>query len=430
MTSRLPAMMLAVTLMINAFLGAATSEKWHLVDVPLLKCNGNNVTLLKIPIHSDGLQHLPHVVTFMRSAMNKVDVKFSLEDRFGKGVVPTTFVALNKVARRLQLDDLTAKPVVDGAESVCEHFFLSDGRLPVELPLTWREARAAFGEICSGEGFDDEACAAAEQRAFEGHPADDTELKLTQGAAEAPLCMRLDKELRVKAEGDSESAFPALPMGAPLRRLKGAGGVGGTTSSGVGYGRSAAGVSRSYPRGYSTTNYGYTGSRAHLASSNMPLRMATTVSIVGSATFIGGSALGGFYSRRSAMSTYKREEGQTEYYYPPEDLARDDLMNLGFSPAMFQYPLTMRIWTVDGPDFEKDRICPPLGYDSNSSNISWKPPSGQDLLVALTATEIMAADGYINTALPRASAGLGVLAGVAVFALALRSLRFACDMPM
>lgn len=88
--------------------------------------------------------------------------------------------------------------------------------------------------------------------------------------------------------------------------------------------------------------------------------------------------------------------GCTANFSLSEELFRDDLVGVTFTPTLFEYPLTVTILEVSGPEFEAHRICQPSGWCSdctgdsnqNGSNFTWEPPPHQDVFFTLSDAKL------------------------------------------
>lgn len=365
--------------------GPALAEAaMNLVDVPDVVCPagaGSTSVRMRLPL-TDGAdtEDSPAILTFFRTSPKAAAVTFSLLSADGLGVIPS---------QRLALEDLSSRPsggasrrlglwhggLVDEGRA-CEDFFLSDGRAPVALPDTWREARQAFLEVCEHEGWELQECRGAEESLFRGYPRGEVPL---EGAA--GLCRRLARHA---------AAF--MPYSAATRRLKG--GTSSTSSGGTPaksfsssahpglgpYGYSTARAAAVYPAGYATTSYGYAG-RSTLVGG--------TAFVIWPFMGLGGRGHSRADSHQAGQPDAACEplEGQPCAWQlaPGEDFIRDDLLALGFWPGEYTPPFNLTVESVEGSDYAAARICPPTGW--TPSNASWQPPPQQDLFAALTYVE-------------------------------------------
>lgn len=421
---------------------AAQAGPWHLVDVPALVCPGGpsetKVTFL-LDQYGGPTLDLPFVLTFYRTTDQAVNFQFALMDATQQVVVPMTPIMLSPInasspvttpppliaadARRLgRLGDTSfdnvafataaaaAGPLPEegGEGDGCETFFLMDGRAPVELPDTWGEAQSAFRDMCAAEGYSAAACGRAEAKVFDGYSQDLNE-PLRPDAA---LCERLlsfaaavtqvtatltatfnDDEVPLVPIGGLTAASLASFSAAP-RRMKGSWG----SYSSDGYGYSAPRLSRAYPLGYASTPYGYTGYRAYPRYNPIMVYLP----------FYPLGYHPGYYSRYSNYcgagsctptragncnvgSTVPGEETLCEWNYTlPNDANRDDIMDTGFIPSEFNWPLTLIITrpllNSIGVDFAPENICPPVGMTADQAML-WQPAVHEDLYVTLTMAD-------------------------------------------
>lgn len=395
------------------------ASRLHLVDVPLLVCDRHPAATLQLEAKLDPAtgenSTTPQVLTFYRTSLASVAVTFSLRSASGEEVMKNRTVTLSDLRRPRRLHAQEDAPLVSYN---CEEFFLFDGRDPVDLPDTWAEARSAFTGICEEEGVERDLCAEAEEAAFGDAPADEAYFM-----ADSEFCQQL-AETGLHYWGSGVSPDSGLPL---PRRLKAGGGVGGGGGRAYG-GRAGAGpygtagqqmstrrhprwVSRtypalgafgfgaaflafSYPRGYFTTPYGYTG-RGGGAASQEHGAGGQDGSMHAISSYVSFDVEKSKYSRR-ITHCYDRSnqtcidgqvastsDGSTIWRFETEDeLARDDLMTFGFIAQADQSPYELTVSAVVGGDYAGSRICSPPGWDLNTT--WWRPPPREDLFVTLT----------------------------------------------
>merc|ERR1712232_606931 len=263
-------------------------------------------------------------------------------------------------------------------DNACESFFLFDGRSPLDLPETWGETRDAFRDTCTENGFTTMACAGAEETVFHGYPQDQGHLQVV--VIDGTLCERLVNH----AAAVSEAGFPPLrpdvvplkPVSLPIevalpsmaRRTKGTWG-----GSGWSYGPARGSMNSRYPRGWGRPSYGYTG---FMGRAGRGVRFAVPA-------VAAGVGVGYLYSRYHTYCGGSECRAGQEVH-PQGDFYRDDLMDSGFWPSDFAWPLTLVISKVDGVDFVPSKICPPPNWPEHST--TWTAPA-TDIFFALTKAE-------------------------------------------
>lgn len=98
------------------------------------------------------------------------------------------------------------------------------------------------------------------------------------------------------------------------------------------------------------------------------------------------------YYRYGACSTsaafYSASGGS---YTVPKGLNRDDIAASGFMPSQFQWPLSMKIISITGPDFNPDYICPPTTPSGIwlAQHYDRAMIFGVDLLATLTQQDLL-----------------------------------------
>jgi len=387
-------------------LGAARADPDRLVvvDVPLVICPGA-AGKVEFEVTVPGPADQPHVLSFFRNGKASASVTYALKDAIGQEIVASTTTTLMGYARRLA--DVIDVPL---AENNCQDFWLSDGRDPVELPDTWSEARSSFRSMCEAEGSLGDGCAAAEEDVFRGYPRSGGALRTDDrlcARLRARAASALDPETAAFVRARGAGVLPALGP-APPRRAKGASSGSSTSSGGTAvgnygssrvdgvYSSSTATLGRSYPGGYSSASYGYSG-----VGARSPSRMAGTYAVVF------WYSPRGYYGSRSYTSCQqassqcsggqvKCNSGETCDWVQPngEQLIRDDLMDTGFLPSEWEQPFTLTITDMSGSAFSPSGSCPPSGWDPATNTPFWTPTPGQDLYAALSDVE------YIEDALP------------------------------
>ena len=248
------------------------ADAWIFIDVPALICS--QVTEINISIPDDLLQkNKSYVPTFYQTSPEPVNITFVLVDAAGEELITNSSggrwtlqlpdprsvpnVAQDDQRRRLKESvEFTgmqyvgngtsfslAAAVEDEGDYNCETFFLLDGRSTVDVSDTWGDARNAFQETCTNNGFTTGACTDAEESLFHGYPKDTG--RLQEMAAD---CARLMDHAAAVSEvtlNPWDEATTHLPSRVPLkptndtdffryaapRRAKGAGGLSMGTAS-------------------------------------------------------------------------------------------------------------------------------------------------------------------------------------------------------
>jgi len=295
---------------------------------------------------------------------------------------------------------------------------MGDGRLPVDLPDTWAEARVAFRSICHSEGGGDrEECAEFEGTVFVGFETS-SEMPFTP---ELGFCKRLWQHVLNVAEREGVGQSGSLTAGP--RRLKSTSPPVYRTPSGeLGAGRiftnprfpsrtvgfTAAYVAAAYPNGYAKPTYGYSGRPRGPPGQDCededPDCEVAEEEEEEEVEDIDNEAVGSPWpvrlpnythqNSRSASHCHDKSSqvcvdggvpcdssGICQWYPAPEDvLTRDDVMTTSFR-ASGLFPLTLKILSVEGPNYEAEKIC--------NLSTSWQPPSGQDVFAVLTKVVIL-----------------------------------------
>jgi len=357
---------------------AGAQEALYYVDVARSICEGRDVEL-RIQIPSDKAKRSSiYAPAFYRTAASAVAFTYEFSDSAGHVIVPNTSISLQehhgRMLSAIDASEQAGLEVRDGVakapaseptddEGLCEDFFLSNGRSPVELPDTWNDAREAFRGICEQEGVAPD-CAADELTLFDGWPG--------EGHAFQPSPAFCDGLVVYLARWGGDAAVMA-------RRLKGGAGghasVGGGRSHGGGwssashtgafsYGYSAGHMRTIYPGGYALTGYGYSGYGAFYP------RYGTSGVVVAAATM---GALTGYGAARwshrvGSQSSCHGTSSGCGWDLLGEALVRDDVMTHRFKPSEMTYPLTLVIRNVSGAGFDASVMCAfPAGNASNAS---------------------------------------------------------------
>lgn len=173
------------------------------MDTRQILCDGQPglVNISGLRTGETGNPSVPFVLSFFRSDSANVSFSFSLVDAEGTVIAENMTLALGEhgtdqaedAARRLAAGWAGGSRARWPEErvGVCEEFFLSDGRMPVELPDTWAEARSAFNKVCLAEGLTPGECGKEEKDTFQGLPQDGARMETDEG-----LCDWLMRSIR------------------------------------------------------------------------------------------------------------------------------------------------------------------------------------------------------------------------------------------
>eukprot|EP00747_Dinoflagellata_sp_TGD_P105982 gnl/TRDRNA2_/TRDRNA2_169716_c0_seq2.p1 gnl/TRDRNA2_/TRDRNA2_169716_c0~~gnl/TRDRNA2_/TRDRNA2_169716_c0_seq2.p1 ORF type:complete len:511 (-),score=61.91 gnl/TRDRNA2_/TRDRNA2_169716_c0_seq2:215-1537(-) len=213
---------------------------------------------------------------------------------------------------------------------------------------------------------------------------------------------------------------PPPPASSPRRRYRDVEDNRWVNRNGEAYGyTSDIQMTNSYPGGYTTESYGYSGKGAYESSSGATMLMSgcrccqcsryRSYGLGHDYGFGRGVCAYGATWTGSCKDCYARHPHHMCHQRMPlpENGNRDDIMLHGFVPVDFVSPLIIRVSKIEGLDFAADRICPPAGWDPETGQIapenqvngtvSWTPPENQDIFMTLTHLE----EGALHEALVR-----------------------------
>jgi hypothetical protein len=74
-------------------------------------------------------------------------------------------------------------------------------------------------------------------------------------------------------------------------------------------------------------------------------------------------------------------------YTAPSDVYRDDIMNTGFYPKNYKFPLQVKITSITGT-FSKAAVCPTQQPDTSTFDSAWQSASSFDVEFFMTLTEM------------------------------------------
>lgn len=310
----------------------------------------------------------PHVVSFLRTSSQEVNVSFTLTDSHPsspRSIVPWTNVTLQAFSRRL---DASA---VLGAKR------------RLSAPIRRGKGSGGHGGRGSGRGSSGRG-SNGKTKSGSGRPGGSTR------------------------SGEAAAGRFSNPRNARAGA----------------YGYSQRGIASHYPKGYAATSYGYSGISSHSQVGRIGVTSNTMSVVAGMYLFSRMGAMNyglGHYDRygydnKTAFGYFNLsnssrnhtssdvgigDPAEGELIREPfhdgvveiplvEDLRQDDMMATGFVPGVFSYPLILTVEAVQGADYDHDRICPPAGWHPNASlsaDPSWYPPGHQDLFFSLTQLE-------------------------------------------
>eukprot|EP00929_Paragymnodinium_shiwhaense_P037633 TRINITY_DN20013_c0_g1_i2.p1 TRINITY_DN20013_c0_g1~~TRINITY_DN20013_c0_g1_i2.p1 ORF type:complete len:576 (-),score=126.91 TRINITY_DN20013_c0_g1_i2:141-1868(-) len=339
------------------------NNAWFHVDVKNVICNG-------IPSESfipetAAMGNNPMAISLYRASGEAAELEYTLQT-----TIPVmTLVDYSSAPLMLEAQTASRRaeaqseaPVL--SEDSCEEFWLLDGRPPVEIPVTWGEAKSAFLEMCQAQGFQDARCEDAEAALFRRpyqDPAEDfrPELELCDRLMKYSRAVdgtALDTERRVQ---DMEVPLEPSEEAEPVRRMQTKG------TAGTAYYRDAATQARYYPAGFATTKYGYSGIGYGASSSYRPYIFPVLLGAgaVNYATYnsnvdymrSGGDpgSPDGMMGESEFGSNYQSYDGSMAQ--PTGTLYRDDIVETAFDKNVQNresYPLKFKVTAVRGTDFE------------------------------------------------------------------------------
>lgn len=260
---------LAAALALRALVAGAQEQLYWLE--PFSAACSSAPLVLDIPPTSAG-EAGGLVPVIFRTAHDSLSFFLDVRSVRGEALVPKQRVFLDESAAARRL-------------AVCEDYFLADRRSPAELPDTWAEARAAFGEVCESElDAGVEECGRLGAQIFAGQPAGD-------GAFDpAEVCGAIGRLL---------GGFRAPPS--PRRLKTGGSSSSSGTSSGSSsasaasagrYGLSGSQLGRYYSGGYTGTSSGFTGRAGFGAGAPRALRTPGLVAVaVGAGVGLGAGVV-------------------------------------------------------------------------------------------------------------------------------------------
>lgn len=174
-----------------------------------------------------------------------------------------------------------------------------------------------------------------------------------------------------------------------------------------GYASQSAAASNFGGRLPTSTPYGYTGANAYSGRTGMGSGMQ--IALAGGGGLLAGMALSNLmhhswtgYSQQqmlsmpcssgswsglcsTCVSLYGADKCDIKIS-PKIDATRDDLVNTGFIPADFTWPIHVKITSIASTDFEPSSICPPT-----TPGVNWTAPPMKQLFLTLTTMEELSA---------------------------------------
>ncbi|CAJ1400652.1 unnamed protein product [Effrenium voratum] len=357
------------------------SGVWHLVDVYSVVCPGfPGYTIVNMSQPADKL-HSPHIFTIFRTTNEAVKIAFTATDSNGKEVASES-ADLKKVARRLALEmkgrQLSARRRGGGGS------YSSPRR---RAPTSYSSPRRRAPSPAPSPSY-------SSPRRRAPAPASGTTTARRRGYTEPPSQRR-----RTAGYDNKYYTNPSNPA-----------------AGNYGYTSASTASSNFGGRPPTSTPYGYTGANAYSGSSGSAGKIALAA---------GGGLLAGYAASQLFSHTwtgYNREQllglpctsgswtgtcdacvklhGEKNcaaQISPKIDATRDDLLNTGFIPADFTWPIHVKITEVSGTDFGP-QICPPT-----TPGTEWNPPSMKQLFLTLTTLEELSASA---PAQPTASPGM------------------------
>mmetsp|Transcript_41068 Transcript_41068/g.129299 ORF Transcript_41068/g.129299 Transcript_41068/m.129299 type:complete len:640 (-) Transcript_41068:152-2071(-) len=384
---------------------------WHYVDVQKVVCPGQGGwTVVNISAPPGDVHH-PHIFTLFRTSKQAVTVHFDVRDAAGKVVAEARGTTLQALSGRR----LRSEPA---AGAVGDTLFAASSSSTPERRLSSR--RRSGGSFSAGSSY-----SAPRRRSS-------TYYSPRRRGPISPV----GSPRRRGSSGTGSPRRRSSVVGTPRRRVP---------SSNVGTRRRTSNVNFNAPRrrgyvqsgvrrrtygvqnsrynnphspgsgyyGYTNqrpmynnfggrppmmTPYGYSGANAYRGHSGARIVMAlaggVAAGVAGSYLFhhwgsfrnlfhmncFSGSWTGNCHSCTSLFAASSCFTSVS----PSFNAARDDLMDTGFVPADYTFPLYVNVSGVQGVSFLPTRICPPPGW-TPEMNATWSPPDNESIFITLTA---------------------------------------------
>jgi len=342
------------------------SGVWHLVNVQSVVCpNAPGYAVINISKPTDDLSR-PHIFTIFRTTNASVTLDFTATDSAGKEVASQS-VILQQTSRRLS--ELQSNP----------------RRL---------SSRRRFGGGSSYSSYSS-----------------------PRRRAPAPPAPTSYSSPRRRSTGPSPPSTGQVGQAGSRRRTfgydnKAYNNPSNPAAGNYGYQTSSAAASNFGGKIPTGTPYGYTGANAYSGSSGSGAKIAMAAGAGLLAGYVGSQLLTPSwtgYSREQMMNFPCRSGSWTGLcstcvtlhgakncnmeISPKIDATRDDLLNTGFIPANFAWPLVVNITKISSTAFDPSQVCP------NASDPNWSP-SQKQLFITLTTLQELASG-------PQASSGGG-----------------------
>ncbi|OLQ01473.1 hypothetical protein AK812_SmicGene15770 [Symbiodinium microadriaticum] len=366
------------------------SGVWYLVDVNSVVCPGSPGYAVINMTEPTAQTHSPHILTVFRTTNASVTLAFEITDATGKVITDQSAgVSLQQVARRLG-------EVTEDVENLWEEATVVQSALEEEAPprqLSGRR-RSYSGGYSSPRR---RAVSSPRRRASSPSPPPSPPPPPASAGPVSGASARRRGYTEPMSQRRRTAGYDNKHYSNPSNPAAGS----------YGYASQSAAASNFGGRLPTSTPYGYTGANAYSGRTGMGSGMQ--IALAGGGGLLAGMALSNLmhhswtgYSQQqmlsmpcssgswsglcsTCVSLYGADKCDIKIS-PKIDATRDDLVNTGFIPADFTWPIHVKITSISSTDFEPSSICPPT-----TPGVNWTAPPMKQLFLTLTTMEELSA---------------------------------------
>mmetsp|Transcript_43797 Transcript_43797/g.81763 ORF Transcript_43797/g.81763 Transcript_43797/m.81763 type:complete len:631 (+) Transcript_43797:60-1952(+) len=375
----MPSFLIASLFWLGNAAQSSFSGAWYLVNVNSVVCPGS-AGYAVINMTEPAATRTPHIFTVFRTTNQSVTLAFEVTDATGKVITDQKAgVSLAKTARRL------------GEASEANDLLDVSSAPPRQLSARRRGYSGGGSSYSSPRRRSGGSSYTAPRRRAAPAPAPvpAPQASSTVGASARRRGYTEPVSQRRRTAGYDNRIYsnPSNPA-----------------AGSYGYANQATAASNFGGRLPSSTPYGYTGANAYSGRTGS----GTQIALAAGGGLLAGMLVGNLMS--TSWTGYTKQEmlnmpctsgswtglcstcvtlhGAAKcaiQISPKIDATRDDLLNTGFIPADFTWPIQVNITSITGTDFDPSTICPP-----SDPGVQWTAPAMKQLFLTLTAMEELA----------------------------------------